>query len=412
MSYGVALPDRIWASAPLQQSVPWLDPLSTGITVAISGLMLCLLLFGVGYLQRWQLPGMRTWTAGAAVASAGVGLHAMHGYVPMFWSIIVPLLCSLGGAYLIWMGVRRLSGRSAPWLPAVGVSIFVLAPLNAWLLLDPERTPIRVAINSCLMASVNAMIWWAARSERRRHYRPGMRVVMVCTGVLVFAQLLRAYGGLVGVSGNPGPLPNTPLATGLTLAAGACFIGTLLGLVLLASAQLLHSLDTLVRTDPLTGLANRHGLRSELDGWPPSARLAVILLDLDHFKRVNDTHGHSVGDQVLRGVGAHLMRHALPGMLPVRLGGEELGIVWCRPRGDAPSAQEARAWALQFVQQMREQDHEWMTRAGQPGKLRVTVSAGVATGTVAGFEPTLRRADEALYRAKAAGRDRVEVDGL
>ena len=159
----------------------------------------------------------------------------------------------------------------------------------------------------------------------------------------------------------------------------------------------------LANTDPLTGLANRRYAMSEIDRAIMVARrhkkpLSLIVFDLDHFKSVNDTHGHVAGDRVLAKV-ARLAQLLVPeGGLAARFGGEEFVIL-------LPSA-DTKA-ACDFAQKLR-----WTIETGSavedlPG---VTASIGYAA-----FEPTdtsltlFARADAALYEAKQAGRNLVRM---
>ncbi|MBZ9751866.1 GGDEF domain-containing protein [Deinococcus sp. HMF7604] len=166
--------------------------------------------------------------------------------------------------------------------------------------------------------------------------------------------------------------------------------------------ELLH----LGRTDPLTGLLNRRALHAEFEGSltrvPAGHRVAVVMLDLDHFKAINDRHGHRVGDEVLRCFAGVLRAHADTHDLLVRVGGEEF--VWL-------TAGPTLEGVLHRVEQAR------AAHTAHPDGRAVTVSAGVAHGEVAEVEGShlqllLDRADAALYAAKAAGRNGVQVHGL
>lgn len=150
------------------------------------------------------------------------------------------------------------------------------------------------------------------------------------------------------------------------------------------------------RTDPLTGLANRRAFVAALETALAAQRsVAVALVDIDHFKTVNDVHGHAVGDEVLVAV-AESLRSASGGHgLVARHGGEEF--VWLLPDVDAERARL-------HCEYLRESVHH----ASQA--LPVTVSVGVAA-LRPGEEvaAVMQRADEALYAAKRGGRDRVVV---
>jgi len=155
-------------------------------------------------------------------------------------------------------------------------------------------------------------------------------------------------------------------------------------------------------TDPLTGVLNRQGLRAEL--VRTSSLLAdpmcVVFMDIDHFKRVNDTHGHAVGDEVLRQFAQVVGANVRASDKLVRWGGEEFLLV-CTGTGVA----QAAALADKLRQALHEQ--AW------PAGLRVTASFGVAGHRPdEEFGDVIQRADAALYGAKQAGRDRVQTDGV
>ena len=159
---------------------------------------------------------------------------------------------------------------------------------------------------------------------------------------------------------------------------------------------------TLAQIDALTGLPNRRQLSGWLGRWladrhaQPDGPLSVILFDLDHFKRVNDTYGHDVGDEVLQHVARHLRRSVRQGDRVGRWGGEEFLIL---VPGDAQAAQVV---ADRLQENLRHAPH---LRAGVQ-----TVSCGVAQARAGEcMSDLLRRADEAMYAAKSAGRDTVSI---
>lgn len=171
--------------------------------------------------------------------------------------------------------------------------------------------------------------------------------------------------------------------------------------------NLLSRMEHLAHHDHLTGVLNRTGF------WPMAQSMlatqelrqlpvAVGMLDLDHFKRVNDSHGHESGDHLLRAF-TDTVRHQLrQGDLFVRLGGEEFAIV-------LPATTQSQA--LEVVERLREKVAEMsmMDASGQP--IVATVSIGLACqqrGTY-NLDRLLSRADQALYLAKRHGRNRVEL---
>lgn len=161
----------------------------------------------------------------------------------------------------------------------------------------------------------------------------------------------------------------------------------------------------MVTRDPLTGASNRRHFRERLDSeWPWASRhlrpCAVLAMDLDHFKRVNDVFGHAAGDQVLREFVELVVRCVRREDLLGRLGGEEFAVL-CR---DTAVFGALRA-AERIRRQVEAHRFEW---EGQ--RVPLTVSIGIATSLdvgVQGVEALLQRADEALYAAKRGGRNRI-----
>jgi diguanylate cyclase (GGDEF)-like protein len=168
--------------------------------------------------------------------------------------------------------------------------------------------------------------------------------------------------------------------------------------VALVQADLVHRLERLSLADPLTGLGNRRAFDESLAAELARARragspLGLVMLDVDHFKRFNDRHGHQAGDDALVGVGRVLLAVARAEDRACRIGGEEFAVV-------LPGADEAAAAAVA----------ERIRRGAEkaPAREPVTVSLGVAS--TAGDEDAdglLARADARLYAAKEAGRNRV-----
>ncbi|HEX8404811.1 MAG TPA: sensor domain-containing diguanylate cyclase [Duganella sp.] len=167
-----------------------------------------------------------------------------------------------------------------------------------------------------------------------------------------------------------------------------------------------RELEMLATTDELTGLHNRRSLLQRLRFETARAKrfrtpLSVVMIDLDHFKRVNDGHGHAVGDQVLADVGRLLRESVRVIDVAGRYGGEELCVILPNTPLDG---------ALTFAETLRAKIAAQPHHAGACA-LQVTASLGVGSFDhleIADAESVLRQADAALYRAKDAGRNRVE----
>jgi diguanylate cyclase (GGDEF)-like protein len=188
---------------------------------------------------------------------------------------------------------------------------------------------------------------------------------------------------------------------------------TAAGVILVVA--LLQESHQLAFRDPLTGLPGRRALEERLRAL--GGHYAIAMVDVDHFKKFNDTHGHDIGDQVLRLVGGRLSQ-AAKGGVAYRYGGEEFSVLFpgasvddaAKELEDIRNAIESYRMAVRSSDRPKKSDEGAKRRGeGAPEKmLSVTVSIGVA-GPKNGATPqhVIKAADEALYRAKQAGRNRV-----
>ena len=163
-------------------------------------------------------------------------------------------------------------------------------------------------------------------------------------------------------------------------------------------------LENLADTDPLTGIYNRAGLRNRVDALMQRERnlagVGILLLDLDHFKELNDRYGHDMGDKVLKAFTSILVVNLRDDDIFARLGGEEFVVVCRRQPVEGVRAFAEKLCRLAAQCSFNGEDH-----------LHISVSIGVALVNVdEDFASALERADAALYQAKQNGRNRVEFD--
>ena len=199
----------------------------------------------------------------------------------------------------------------------------------------------------------------------------------------------------------------------VTCALSPLLLAVALPPVILLQRSLMHQqLQAAARTDSKTGLLNAATWQREADAEISRAlrtpagtnsQLAILLIDVDHFKRVNDNHGHLVGDEVLKGLAAELRQQVRNSDIVGRFGGEEFTVLL--PRADAKEA-------LRIAERLRRSASGLGIFAGD-ARIGVTVSIGIAVLSLHGrdlFE-LLAAADLALYRAKDKGRNRVCLYG-
>ena len=247
------------------------------------------------------------------------------------------------------------------------------------------------------------IIWAAFRFSRRE-------VTTVCVAVCSIAVWFTIE--------HAGPFAHDTLNLSLLLLLAFISTITATGLMLSAAVderrrameelgQALHDKQEQASTDPLTGLSNRRHLWEFLQReWIRSRRgesaLAVVMMDLDHFKRINDQFGHEAGDIVLTEIAALLKAQIRGSDIACRFGGEEFALVL----PDATlAAVQRRAEGIRMAIQRFDLKYR-----GQPlGGLTASFGIAIAPNHAADPESLLRASDQALYEAKAGGRDRVVV---
>ena len=295
------------------------------------------------------------------------------------------------GVSLLLGGARQLRSMPAHWgwlaaCCAAGLCTVlwfgVMAPSPRW----------RIGLLSLLLAFLSLLVTRTALGESRPQHQAGMRLLALLGVVFAVLMGMRSLAAVLGLVDSS--VSNSLVNTGSVLASGMALIGGVVGLVLVLSGDLMALLQHQREHDSLTDLLNRVGLRQWIGAQAPQQALALGMVDLDHFKQINDRHGHSVGDQVIQHLALMLHASESPVCRSARLGGEEFVVIALGQNADAALRHRLEQLRAQFA------------RSGPlPGS---TLSAGLASGTVATFEATLRQADSALYRAKAGGRNRLE----
>lgn len=237
--------------------------------------------------------------------------------------------------------------------------------------------------------------WLPGTEEGVKHLLENVETVRVGDDGLLIPVV--EEGELVGILAVKGARPN---AAALPVAVRLAGLG-------LTGLRLYQKQAALSTTDGLTGLANHRHFQQTLSvgmaqAYLEGEPLALVLLDIDHFKTVNDTYGHLFGDLVLREL-AYLLRRELPAdAMPARYGGEEFAVIM---RGDV--ARKANEIAEQIRAAVA--DHQ-VFDFSTGTRLSVTISCGVAQYELGqGKSRLVARADEALYASKHEGRNRVTV---
>lgn len=348
-------------------------------------------------------PGGRYWAIGGALAATGFLFIWLRGAVPPFFSIPLANTLLAGGYGLVLLGVGRFAGRTvSPW-PIVAAVAGVFA---ACLYFADEAADVnaRVVVISTV---VGVMALWCAR-RLTMDIPPGMGLTQGMTAAVFalqgFPLLLRAVMTFLGPAAVGHVFaPNTIHAV-VYVNTIISSIGLTFGATAMVTRRLYLHLDHVASHDPLTGLLNRHAVvqaaaremaRSARHAYP----LSVLLLDIDHFKRVNDTYGHNAGDAVLRAFATAVLTALRRDDVLGRYGGEEF--LALLPNSDRQAALAVAERTRAAISAMA------VSYGGRT--IAITTSIGVAeiAGHDASWDDAMRAVDTALYEAKRAGRDRV-----
>ncbi|RSZ41214.1 MULTISPECIES: GGDEF domain-containing protein [unclassified Variovorax] len=378
-----------------------LDPRSVILLAGIMGVMMALVVFFMQRSYPRSIQGLGEWARAPLVAFASTLLFAARGFFPDFLTIVVANFVLFQACILYYAGSQKfLLGHS---------------DTRGW-----------TALNGALAL---AMFWFGIV---RPDFETRLLFVTLAVSVLFFRHALLYMR-------HAGPVFGKRLMIGLLLAqalvAGLRFVSVVAGLagsglmegswiqslyismytftvlllsiavILMATDRVHTEFEYLATRDPLTGALNRRALLDACHGAFASGerRGALLMVDLDHFKRINDRFGHQMGDAVLREAVGRMQRAVGDTGLLGRYGGEEFVVLL--PDAGKAEAMEIAARLRQAVGEPFPSDSP-MAAVGS-----MAVSIGVAAGEDstggADIDEVLALADAALYRAKEMGRDRV-----
>jgi len=365
--------------------------------------MLCALVL---WVQARSFPedieGLRDWAKAVFLIGCAAGLSSLRDVLPDAVTIVAASGLLLLGQFLLVIGLQRYSGRTPHWRPtldAIGAVLIIIT----WLTYGSHNYQGRIFIMALAHVgffSFGALLAWQAEPRG-------------------FGSRFLSVAFLLGVATAVWRLVTLPVVVADADVAfdyefvqqvylGVFSLGVLglsIGFIMLSNERLRLELEFMATRDPMTGAFNRRAFfgRAAVE-WARSMRsrraLAVITSDIDFFKKINDTHGHHVGDLVIKDFArraAQMLR--LPDIL-ARFGGEEFVIL-------LPDT--GLAEARQAAERIRREIETRRDKALPP----YTVSLGVAiaqgnAGQAADIEALIAEADAALYRAKQGGRNRVE----
>lgn len=382
-------------------------PTLLAMIVLISLIMaLCIAVVG----SEPKRDGLGWWSAALLTNALGHFLFMLRGQVPDAFSVVlanVLLSCVLTA---MAAAVGQFQGRSLPWwalaLPPAAVG-FCTAIFDGNYLLRVAAVGVVLALQS---------LWVLRVAVDRRYVAPGRGLWLLIAGLSSEAFILGSRALIAAFLGDSatGILQSSMLQTLTFVGSVVVVLVCSLGFVFMLRDRADETNRRLAALDPLTGAANRRLLLGSLSrdiarAVRTGAPLAVLMVDIDHFKKVNDQHGHLVGDAVLRHLVNVLRAKVREQDLVGRYGGEEFLLLLAdtSPQGAAQLAEVLR-------QAVAAAPHPLASAPG--GAIAITVSIGVFGGTLQAGDTAdmlIEAADRALYRAKNLGRNRVEIaDGL
>ncbi|KQW32524.1 GGDEF domain-containing protein [Acidovorax sp. Root402] len=372
--------------------------------IIASSLMMAASMAVVGWGRRRD--GLGRWAAALLVNAIGHLLIMLRGLIPDVLSIVVGNLMLSSVFVGMIAAVYQFQGRPVRWPLLLAPPLLVLVFVSVFI----DNFPARVSFVG-LVIGLQA-VWALLAALSHRHATVGRGQWLLVAGLLLEAVVLGGRA-LVAISTHTEAtniLQSSALQTLTFLATFSVVLVSSVGFVFMSRDRADENNRVLAALDPLTGVANRRSLIAALDRDVARAQrmrepMALMMVDIDHFKDVNDQYGHPAGDRVLCSVVNVLRQRVRAQDLVGRYGGEEFMVLL--PDTGLVGAEQLARELCKAVEESR------CPADGVPGPgIAVTVSIGVFGGRLESgdsWDMLIAAADRALYQAKNNGRNRVEV---
>jgi diguanylate cyclase (GGDEF)-like protein len=346
----------------------------------------------------------RFWTGSAFAAAFGAALAMLRFAVDSMLPLIAGGTVLIFAACLGAMGVQRFYGQPTSWRGTLLITGLSFAGLT-FFVFGYDSMPTRILIYSLGQSLPFALTLKLLLSRQDGRTNPGARLAAAVAIIIIALYTLRAGASLLHLGGEVSFVRFTPLHSAVILLLVFLSMAWNFGLLLMAMDRLRNEVADLALLDDLTGVGNRRHLlqrlteecaRSERGGQP----FALLLIDLDGFKAINDTFGHAAGDACLQHFTVMAQTRLRPGDMLARSGGDEFCVVL-----PGSTLREGAMIARRVLEVCR-------IDAGAGADIAVSVSIGVAQWTreMGSFPDRLiAAADHALYAAKKDGRNRHAV---
>lgn len=398
-----------------------MDAITTAYLFTVLGLLLNVAALGVSWHLARSVPGTLAWFIGSAIVAVSVVpllLNTLHPYLPLVSAHNASV--AMGGAVVV-AGVYQFFGKRPPWRIML-ILILGFMVIHSWYLYVDYDVIKRTVIASLALGAIYLMGAWLLSVEPWKGSRLARLYACIGWWSMTLTLLLRAMLTAAGIGTSSVNVPTMEANITYLLAfivAPISVTAALLGLIMMTVRRLADEREQaiteaheatehfrkLATYDALTGAYNRRLFMDRAEEELSQSRrngqtFSLLLIDLDHFKRINDNYGHASGDEALR-FASQCVRDAVRDYdIFGRVGGEEFALVL---------SGIDQAQALQICNRLRE--------AMAAGSLchnkhhfGFTMSGGLATARAGDtITSLLSDADAALYRAKEAGRNRIEL---
>lgn len=373
--------------------------------LAINALFSMFMLLVLGSLRRSGVAGLQYWFAANACVPCGVILLELRGLIPDFLSIVVANTTLVAAGMFFYAGCARFMGRPAYWWRLLTGIAIVAVSMIGWRYVDDNvrmRFIIWGAVLTLIYFFLGLLLLRHRPAKGRRHY---YLFGALLSWFFVIIQLARCVIFWSMTQDNPVAMLTHPFNIVLLAVNAIAMPSLTMFVVMLIHDAMLAKLEDAINHDHLTGALSRKCFEQvandRLTLVTQSRPISLLLIDMDHFKQINDTWGHAAGDEVLRSFAALAREQIRPGDVLGRLGGEEFGLLL--PDTALPEA-------IIVAERLRHQAEQHQVH-GAFGMCRYSISIGVVcTSLSITLDHFSAQADLALYGAKHSGRNRILVN--
>lgn len=379
-----------------------LDLRTMMLTMACINLLFAAMLALVS-LHADNVKGARLWSLGMVLLGTGYASAGLLVSTPPDAVVVILAMTLAVGLGLMFNGIEAFKGQPCSYRLTLALAVWMGAQ-TFWFLVVKNDVQGRITANWLVHSLVNlacasTLFVRVAQPLRTAYWLAGASfLVMGCATLTRVAVAIFAPANTVFLFA-PGKISPT-----VFMVASLAQMALAFGLLLMINYRLASDLRQLAATDALTGLLNRGSIEKELTRQTALAgrsgvAMALMMVDVDHFKGINDRYGHPAGDEVLRQLAALMQSLVRQGDAVGRYGGEEFCIVL-----PATGVHEAAVLAERLLERYAALCVDW-----HGASLSGTVSIGIADTAACGLAvaPLIAAADRALYQAKNAGRNRM-----